>query len=1696
MAIGSPCWSKDDLDIEPCDITAGESSEDASIFIAGGGNPSFYRKYDTIFRCLRLDSDGLLRDPLLSACRAVPCSKPPFFQFKDSGNWDSSVPGSEFWRLGLSMWAIRNLDTGDGAVCIQNVGTLHYLGAVGAPSSNLYSPFPTGTQHTEDAGFAPLYPAPYDQTRVGGTCRRIGLSNCPTGGALRCFMKARMYALPPYARRRKWKHYKTGAVRWIPMSGIAVDQVQGYTFKNVMTGEYLQLMDRNPMNSVLTTGDSETFEGANFFIDYTELSSLPSGSCAPCGTPLSIAEYNSFMRAFASGVLVIPRSIYASSSVETSNRWSVVAEWNKVAAPLAATAPALIAMGRLYPAGTTPLKQDLAATINQAYIPLTQKEIMDQINSLENAVALEYNTRVQTLHASGGILELFEKWSQGSLPISDPSTKFILGAQTRATTFGGGPSTGTVMTFSFMTYIASLVRAFADCYGDNMHFAFDWSLDKNSVPIHAIPISAVPYTKIGTNLMHSAMIREITLGREPKYLKGPQNLDPWRVVPGGEWLIQNPNATEGKVKFSWPRPVSVARVVVRLYQDFTVSLWGQENLISRITAEVGGAAVPTAGSPGRTAQLNLNSDGSVSPMPFAEDIFAGATSTWKCPKQKDPSLLSWWMFPQLGHGKGEMAPSPPPWLDQEEFSPGGFYGPIVRTQEAKAPAYLVASAGTVDLIPETHVDTILKNSGYHWWMRPESAAPIDGSTYKGYYRILTPTPSANNCIYTDQPFTYTGWMALTLNNDASARPNRAQGDLMKADPKMLLPWVMPGKVYASPLGTRSLCEADAATERQLFRWVEGSPQFPGTRILECKAFPFRKPGEPASLSFPDAQLIWDSAGPTSDLKCDAFYLALARGTSTANPTGIAYPPIHVREVKIFAGSSRALGYIGKLGIDTDPATGKKKWFWPYRIDGLGSAFSNCVKVHADHDPANNKADSTYAASFVDVGRSELRRLGGVSSRLLLCYTADDDEDDVPAIGAAAQAAGALAAAAAPQQNAAMPAAAGVALGAAGAAGMDAAAGIEAAPHYAGLGGGGAGMLAPPAPAAMAAAVAATVPTTTTPEVAAAAEQNAMIAAVAGEGVGAGPPQDQPAQDLLLAEAADISSTAGHYAGSNASWNDYAGPDPVNPQGVAPLPAVAGGGQQQNIIDTIVTFFAVGLGSMFGSLPDVAHPGGGAAAAAVPGAPVRPDAAWSMLLQLAVFAGMMANAHNVALGILHQIQETMQQVVDRIIQQHPDYTPEQAHALLGEMQNALPYQNFLIPAPAQAGGAITAPGLAAAGYPLSHGGGAGGDTGGAGATNPAGQGLWEYFNDVEDAVGLNINHAADQAVVWTGILSFLLCAISLAAQAAHHAGGLNGPRAPNGAQVAAAVGQTEAAIRSNNVLPFPAETIGHFISGQPQDVFEPLTYLIASDEDQRAESLGVVPGEVEGAPHVFRFPELMDPQAFLAYDEDLSRDGSQLITPQAMIDALDGVELSGLLQQGNGTFQTHPLPGQTPVVDQNGPIFTAVHEFMGIAQWINNNAQGFLGTPPAASDGGSGGSGGTMLSDLFGPIAAIFQSYNTDSNPYHPGQGQVPLQNQAWYGMINPSFLAGMPGAVAPGYGGGHAMHPPSFMSLMAGTWHTFITTTLFNIYQIPEADFFAATDPAHGAMAPNGADSLNGLITFMLALAAGVAPPYHGMGGA
>lgn len=1485
------------------------------------------------------------------------------------------------------------------------------------------------------------------------------------------------------------------------MSGITVDQVQGYTFKNVMTGEYLQLMDRNPMNSVLTTGVSETFEGANFFIDYTELSSLPSGSCAPCGTPLSIAEYNSFMRAFAGGVLVIPRSIPMSTSVETSNRWSVVAEWNKVAAPLANTAPALIAMGRMYPAGGTPshpYTQDLAGAINQAYIPTSQKEIMAQINSLENAVALDYNTRVQTLHASNGTLELFEKWSQGALSLTDPSVKFILDAKTRATKFGGGPSTGTMMTFSFVTYIASLVRAFADCYGSNMHFAYDWSVKQNSLPIHAIPISAIPYTKIGTNLMHSAMITEITMGKEPKYLNGPQNLDAWRVVPGGEWLIQNPNATEGQVKISWPRPVSVARVVVRLYQDFTVSLWGEENLISRTAAEVGGAAVSTTEPSGRTAQLYMQSDGSVSPMPFAEDILTGTTSTWRCPKQKDPSLLSWWMFPQLGHAKGEMAPSPPPWLNQEEFSPGGFYGPIVRTQEQQKPAYLVASAGgNVGLIAETDVNTVLKTSGYHWWMRPESTAPIDGSTYKGYYRLLTPVPSANNCVYINQPFTYTPWMALTLNDNASARPNRAQGDLTKADPKMLLPWVMPGTAYTSPLSTKSLCQVDDATERQLFRWVEGSPQFPGTRILECKAFPFRKPDEPASLSFPDAQLVWDSAGPATDLKCDAFYISLAQGMSTANPTGIAYPPIHVRELKIFAGSSRALGYTGKIGVGTDAATGKKKWFWPYRIDGLGSAFSNCVSVHTDHDPNTNKADSTYPASFVDVGRSELRRLGGINSKLLACYTADDDEEDVDVIAAAAQAAGALAAAAAPQQDAGMPAAAGVALGAAGAAGMDAAAGIEAAPNYAGLGGGGAGVLAPPAPADMAAAVAATAPTNTTATVAAAAERNAMIAAVAGEGVGAGPPQGQPAQDLLLAQAADVSSAGGHYAGSNSSSDDYAGPNPVNPQGVAPLPALAGGGQQQNIIDTIVTFFSVGLGSMFGSLPDIAHPGGGAAAAAVPGAPVRPDAAWSMLLQLAVFAGMMANAHNVALGILHQIQETMNQVVDRIMQQHPEYTPEQAHALLGEMQNALPFTNFLIPAPAgTTGAAITAPGLAAAGLPLPHAGGVGGDTGGAGAANPVGHALYEYFEDVQEAVGLNINHAADQAVVWTGILSFLLCAISLAARAAHNAGGLNGPNAPNGPTVIAAVQQTEDAVRTNHALPFPAETIGKFISGEPQDIFEPLTYLIASDEDHRTERLGVAPGATEEHPHLFRFPELMDPEAFLAYDEELSRNGPQLITPQDMHDALDGVPLSGLLQQGTGTFQTHPSAGQTPVVAQDGPIWTAVHEFMGIAQWINNNAHGFLGTPPAASGGGSGGSGGTMLADLLGPIASIFQSYNTDSNPYQAGQGQVPLQNQAWYGMINPAFLAGMPGAVAPGYGGGQAMQPPNFMALMAGTWHTFITTTLFTIYQIPEADFFAATDPAHGAMAPNGADSLNGLITFMLALAAGIAPPYQGMSGA
>ena len=151
----------------------------------------------------------------------------------------------------------------------------------------------------------------------------------------------------------------------------------------------------------------------------------------------------------------------------------------------------------------------------------------------------------------------------------------------------------------------------------------------------------------------------------------------------------------------------------------------------------------------------------------------------------------------------------------------------------------------------------------------------------------------------------------------------------------------------------------------------------------------------------------------------------------------------------------------------------------------------------------------------------------------------------------------------------------------------------------------------------------------------------------------------------------------------------------------------------------------------------------------------------------------------------------------------------------------------------------------------------------------------------------------------------------------------------------------------------------------------------------------------------------------------------------------------------------------------------------------------MGTPPGASD--TGGTGNTLIGDLLGPMQALFQSYNTDSNPYDVYQGNGMSSNGAWNGMINPTFIGG--GAIAPGYGGGQHMHPPNFMALMAGTWHNHITNRLFRLFGTPQATFFAATEPAHGAMAPQGADSLNGLITFMLALAAGIAPPFHGTGG-
>ena len=1839
MAIGSACFGKagdsgysgecdpPGLDLGPnpdCSRTLGTSGPDSTALFVGGRNVCYMRNWTPWLRGLQNDATGSLRDPYLPFCRSVPCVPPRFYSFGGQGSWNLKDAGSDFWRTGLCMWMVRALDREDHSVCLQNVGTLGYLGSVDAPKppvpSRPFQPMPTSADEGMKLGFglAPMYPGAYSDTACATYClsqSTHGTEACPAVGALNCAMKARLYTLPPYARRNKWVHYKTGAVRWIPMTAPFAANGQGTLFKNVRTGEYLQLMTSDPINSVLTTGTSTTFAGASFQATYLSISELPSGHCAPCGTPLSVAEHQAFLLAFSRRVFQIPLSVAEPSQAETDARWEPMLGLAHLDAPDADSAPALLALGPgSYPTGAGGATQSLTSAIGQVY-GATSEDILAQINHTETLVAKQHNARLGVLTiGDGNIADTYQEWARGNI---DPPPKIILSKTERTKVFGAGPRPATALTFLYMSYMKSQVRAFSDCYGptgkageipDRREAAIAWATEKLSAPIHTLPIAAVPYAMMGEDMVHTACIVESnpTLGtswRRPltdKLLYGCRNVDTRRACGGGEWVAGTGTPT---LTLTWHKPIPVSRIQVRLYNHPETCLYGQEACGVEIWGSLQGKNVDMTGK-GRTIAQYLNTDCTVSPMPLWYDALncqwffdnTVCALTWKCPKQSDPSLLSWWMFPQIGQGTGNKIPQhhpskgPPNWgppstgAQQEEFSQGSFYGYICRTIEGSFPAWLMASqnsnprtpsrncpgqqpsppppcceipGGDVYVIAETENKVVANFAPCHWWMRPEENTQ---SGEQQWYRLLTITdadcdphePTNKKCYYDAQPLgPTTRWMALTLRDEATLRPDGAQsiadppkfvdpfsGAYFSAD---VFPWVLSspattssGWPAKSPLTCQWLAQNDVASDRQLFRWIEGSPWFPNCRILECKAFPFRPLGELASLPWPDPQDIWQSG--SEDVAVDTLVVRFTPRLGE-NPIGTSIPPLRVRSLHVQSGNPTALpGFNQKIGI-VDQGGSKTKLVYPYKLDGIGSAFSNCVKVHSGHDPgSNNRADSTYPAVQVDVARSELRRLGNAPGRMFSCvldYDVSDGEEDDDVVADGARAAGDTQATGQTPVavHAPIPANQGVGMGAVAGAGADLQGNVEGAFNWAPFNG-QAVVPAQQDPAPVLGALAGTqnVDGDTQHVLHAVAEGNAVIAAVAGEGGPAA--NDEMAVDDLAAHAQQLSDDPGYYADEDEEEEDLVATDPVNPEGAAQ----EGDGYRQSIRDTVTNFFGVSLHSFFGSLVDIQQGGGAAAAPGVPGAPVNPESAWSVIVQLAMFAGMMANAHNVVLGMVHEIREFLDDAEQHILAAHPNFTVAQARALFRGMQNALPYTNFLVNPQTEAGAQLS-PGVAQAGRPLATDGTAH-EGGGAAAAVPQGQALREYFHDMRQAVGAQIDHASEQARRWTGILSFMLSVLTLAAdnalqrqvEANANQQGIapdewapqNNPLTPpNFGDVVGAVAEAEGRIRDNSALNFPPAARPHFFLGVPVGAApgDPNTYLHANQDMWRVMQLGLAPTHHGGPRHIgmapydrdgsgrwgFRFPVYGDPYAFIQYRD--YAEGAPY-TSDEFREATEDTTLSGLLNRGVGTWaelppEDPPAPQPLPAIDVEDPMGQAVQELMGIGAWIHNNAQGFLDLPaslnPVLAD---------RLELMTGPIQQYFQSYDLDTNVYNGGNSQDPTEQTEGFGFWNGFVSPGL--RPPPGYGQTDHMTPPPFLTLMAGMWHEYVVGGITNIFRLPippnaECDqgahdgmpmpppgsFFSATAPGHGGMPAAGADSLNGILTFMLALAANIAAPFH-----
>ena len=1779
--LGAACWNKSCDDPSPnadCSSTTGTQEGTPAAFFAGGS--CFRREWTELYRNLTMDKNGLLRDSLFPVCRSVPCDAPRPYSFGSSAQWDLETPGSDFWRLGLSMWALRQLDKSDGSVCLQNVGTLHYLGVTDIPDPTEFSPMPTtGHNDTEllNAGEAPFYPGSYESTDASKYCRANEKGSCPGAGALRVPLKAKMFALPPYARRVKWEHYKSGAVRWIPIRGLTVHGVSGVRFKNVKTGEMLQIADMNPFYGLMTTGASTTFPGGSFYLEYIPFGLLPSGRCAPCGTPLSLGENSEYQRALARGIMMQPRYITVPTLEETTHRWAVRVDWSRLGAPTASTAPALLELNPVpYKTGTTG-KQDIMGAIAQAASFPTLSEIMKALNSKEVKAANAYNDRIE---AAASSIADYINYVTGRI---DPDTPpaFFADPVEAGKLFGFGPKPGTMLLFAFWTYMRSLVRAFSDCYAsdevpDSREAAIAWGTDQFAKTIHSVPIDAVPYPRPGFNHIRTAMITEsITRDLNTDLYTGPGCLDGTRMIRGAEWVA---GSVENTLTLQWARPVAISRIAARLYTHPSVCLYGQDACEIEIQASLKGVNVNVTGD-GRTAVQFVNTDGTVSPMPLWYDALSCewffqntvCATTWKCPRQADPSLLSWWMFPQIGQGRGAKNPQqhpskgPPNWgppstgVQQQEFSQGSFYGYICRTIEGSVPAWLMASnnnnprhpsrncpgqqpsppppcceipGGDVYVIAETENKIVANFAPCHWWMRPDIR-----SGDAQWYRLLTITdadcdphePTNKKCYYVDQPLgPTTAWMALTLRDEATVRPGGAQsivnppkfvgpnGTYFSAD---VFPWVLSSPATTSsnrpaksPLTCQWLGWKEQASDRQLFRWIDGSPQFPNCRILECKAFPFRPLDAPASLPSPGVQTLWQSNAGARDIGVDKVTIKFTPRLGE-NPIGTAIPPLRVRSLSVAAGCPAVLGYKGKIGIDKD-ASGKTKFFWPYQTDGIGSLYSNSVKVHTDHSPEDNHADSTYVAKMADVGRSELRRLGGQGSKFQCVQDCviDDDEEDFDTIVGAAQGAGAAAAAGvtpALPPPAPIPPAAGVTNMTLHGPAMDQGGGQEGAPNAVVP-----GMVAAAAPANVVVALnaVANVPAPVQGQLVAAAEGNATLAAIATEGNNVA--GQNPAQLAALAgHAVQLEAAPGAYAPPNANAHIYIPPDPVNPRGTAN----EAGGARQGPVDTILNFFSVSLASMFGSIDDVAAGGGAAAAPGAAGATVNGDAAWSVIVQLTIFAGMAANGYSVAVGLLNEMRDILREVIRRIRAYNPTMTVAQVHAMLGGLNNALPFTNFttdpnvLTP--------HTAPGLAAGGHPLTAAMEAA-PAGGAAAAAPAGGSFVNYIDDIESALAANINYAVQQYDIWKNILSFLMAVVSNAAFAAKPpdppAGEEPGPgRSPTPAQVLAALQLVEGAIRRNAPLPLPEGAAGiddgleeHWfdVNDTEEDiVYNPNTYMDSTDRDWRLQYLGIdttddtyntkINSNLHGG--MYRYPVYGDRYGFIQWEDYAEgvreEHEDRRLTPAKMTEALAGVQLSGLMAQGGGAFASPPAAGAPPPpvnAVPGGPMARTIQDLLSIAEWINNNGQNFLGHPYNPNQQTP------IMPQSLGMLnfmMVTFQSAAMNTNAFDGVQLQMTNPPPAWTGMIRPDLIPGLPRghAYAPAQ-----LTPPPFLSILAGSWYDHIVNGIYRLYRTPAPDsFFSALAPGHGDMPVEGATAFDGLLSFLLSLAGNTASPWHTGGG-